>query len=166
MLLLFQGDGGTVAKKVWCQRRNGILLMVVVSNESSGEDAVFSIQDYWSIFELSECVLIGYVHLVSTYVHLTKLMQANWVISLWIMNEFKKFSFKICLWKTVSLVLKMLNPCLLWQFQVKWILYWKSLIWTLLFISESGFLNAFVTTAWWDKSLLWTRGLTDLCHLS
>ena len=93
--------------------------MVVVSNESSGEDAVFSIQDSWSIFELSECVLIGYVHLVSTYMHLTTLMQAIWVISLWIMNEFKKFSFKICLWKTASLVLKILNPCLLLQFQVK-----------------------------------------------
>ena len=93
--------------------------MVVVSNESSGEDAVFSIQDSWSIFELSECVLIGYVHLVSTYMHLTILMQPNWVISLLIMNEFKKFSFKICLWKTASLVLKMLNPCLLLQLQVK-----------------------------------------------
>ena len=68
--------------------------MVVVSIESSGEDAVFSIQDSWSIFELSECVLIGYVHLVSTYMHLTKLTQPNWVISLWILMSLRSSVLK------------------------------------------------------------------------
>ena len=72
--------------------------IVVVGNDWSGKYTVFSIKTdkfqvsgsmSWSVFELIEC-LDRYVHWVSKYMHLTQLMQADWVISTWIIDEFEK----------------------------------------------------------------------------